>query len=450
MIFRLSSAQIILPQKDGVLTTLFVLNPIGTAGDVHPYIAIGSELVRRQKQVLLLTTPNYRDLAESYRIPFFPVGEELVIAKAADDQRLQKPYSAWKAAMQWAATGMMRDVYAKIQSVHQPNHTVVVSPVWSLGARLARETLPILHVNALLNPCLLRSYCNPPVLPLMPNASWFPPWFRRLQYWIADRFVLDPLISKELNRFRSELHLSPVSRVMNRWWFSPDLVLGLFSERLVPRSLDWPVYVELVGHTLWDPSTSQANSDKVQAFLKEHPEPIAIVPGSIGLGGGSLLGNLIEACCRLEKPVLVLTSKRDHLPSKLPVNVHYCPYVPLSEVFGHCAMVVHSGCIGTSCQVLAAGIPQMVFPQVNDQFDNAARLSRLGVSETVFDKGISASESAEIIRRLLMDKGASKNSIQLKSEFQKSSVDRIVERLIQVVPESRSLSVRNLSDAVSQ
>ena len=44
---------------------------------------------------------------------------------------------------------------------------------------------------------------------------------------------------------------------------------------------------------------------------------------------------------------------------------------------------MHHGGIGTSAQALAAGIPQLVRPLAYDQFDNAHRLSRLGVARTL-------------------------------------------------------------------
>jgi len=44
-------------------------------------------------------------------------------------------------------------------------------------------------------------------------------------------------------------------------------------------------------------------------------------------------------------------------------------------------MLVHHGGIGTSAQALTAGIPQLVVPFAHDQFDNAARLMRLGRSQ---------------------------------------------------------------------
>jgi rhamnosyltransferase subunit B len=46
-------------------------------------------------------------------------------------------------------------------------------------------------------------------------------------------------------------------------------------------------------------------------------------------------------------------------------------------------MLVHHGGIGTTAQALRAGRPQLVIPMAHDQFDNAARVKRLGVGSRI-------------------------------------------------------------------
>ena len=61
----------------------------------------------------------------------------------------------------------------------------------------------------------------------------------------------------------------------------------------------------------------------------------------------------------------------------------HVPYAPFSALMPRLRALVHHGGIGTSAQALAAGIPQLVVPFAHDQFDNAARLRRLGVADTL-------------------------------------------------------------------
>jgi rhamnosyltransferase subunit B len=67
----------------------------------------------------------------------------------------------------------------------------------------------------------------------------------------------------------------------------------------------------------------------------------------------------------------------------LPEGAHHVAYAPFSSLLPRLSLLIHHGGIGTSAQTLAAGIPQIVVPFAHDQFDNAARLRRLGVSRTL-------------------------------------------------------------------
>ena len=56
-------------------------------------------------------------------------------------------------------------------------------------------------------------------------------------------------------------------------------------------------------------------------------------------------------------------------------------YARFSSAFRRALVVVHHGGVGTTAQALAAGRPMLVTPMAHDQFDNAARVARLGVGE---------------------------------------------------------------------
>ena len=67
----------------------------------------------------------------------------------------------------------------------------------------------------------------------------------------------------------------------------------------------------------------------------------------------------------------------------MPEWAFYAAYAPFSALLPRLSLLIHHGGIGTSAQALAAGIPQTIVPFAHDQFDNAARLRRLGVSSTL-------------------------------------------------------------------
>lgn len=64
--------------------------------------------------------------------------------------------------------------------------------------------------------------------------------------------------------------------------------------------------------------------------------------------------------------------------SKQKSNILARPFAPLSRLLPYAKALVHHGRIGTASQAFAAATPQLITPFAHDQFDNAARVERLG------------------------------------------------------------------------
>lgn len=60
--------------------------------------------------------------------------------------------------------------------------------------------------------------------------------------------------------------------------------------------------------------------------------------------------------------------------------MYHLDYLPLNTLLNHVSAIVHFGGIGTAAQALAHGVPQLVVPNIGDQFDNALRLRQCGVA----------------------------------------------------------------------
>src|SRR4051812_9255703 len=54
-----------------------VLTTFGSYGDLHPYIGVGLELKERGHQVIIATTPLYREKIEAIGLGFHPVRPDL-------------------------------------------------------------------------------------------------------------------------------------------------------------------------------------------------------------------------------------------------------------------------------------------------------------------------------------------------------------------------------------
>ncbi len=381
----------------------FLLVALGSAGDVHPFVGIGRALKARGHHVTLITNPYFKANVVAAGLEFVPIATEEDLLKGMRDPNLWHPYKGFALVAKQLMVPYIRELYHILarQIGHGP--TVIAAPGAALGARVLNETRGVPLATVYLQPVLIRSLIDPPRLPMTLMGRGVPRWLTQLQFWVADRFVIDRLLCPELNAFRAEFGLPPARGVMSRWWNSPQGIIGLFPDWFAPPQADWPANVRLTGFPLWDEGEVSKAAPELQEFLDAGPPPIVFTPGSAMMHGHDFFQAAVEACQLLGRRGLLLTKYAEQLPARLPDGVAHFSFVPFSFVFPRAAAVVHHGGIGTCGQGLAAGVPQLIMPMSHDQPDNAARLERLGVARHIKPKNFRGPEVARRLRELIDD-----------------------------------------------
>ncbi len=360
----------------------FLLTPVGSSGDVHPFVGIGRALRTRGHDVTMLTAEPFRRASEG-------AGLRFVATQSQEDfDRLTKNPDLWHSqrgltlVLRTLAL-YMRDHYARIVEAYEPGRTVLVGHALSLTARVFEEIHRAPAATVHLAPSIFRSdYQQPAPIPDV-DISGLPVWLKRSMWWLLDRWLIDRHILPEFNRWRRELGLAPVSRVFKEWLHSPRRVIGLFPGWFAPIQPDWPPQLLLTGFPLYDEPDEHALSPGLRAFLDRGAPPILFTPGSANRLASPFFAAALDASRRLGRRALFLTTYPEQLPATLGTDAWHELYVPFSHVLPRCAAIVHHGGIGTCAQGLAAGVPQLTMPMGFDQPDNTARLWRLGVARWV-------------------------------------------------------------------
>ncbi len=382
----------------------FLMTALGSYGDVHPFAGLGGALHRRGHRVSIVANPHFQSVIESVGADFLPLGTLQEYEELAMIEDLWHPVRGPMLVMEIAILKYLRELYTLIDSHYRPGETVLVAHPLDMASRIVQEKQTAPLASAILAPLMLRSYHQTPKISMMLTASWVPRWLRRLQFWVADHWVLDPLLGPSINELRQELGLQqPVNGFFRDWCFSPQLVLGLFPEWFAPTQPDWPKQVALTGFPLWDQPVEAGLSAEVDEFLRGGEPPIVFTPGSAMTYGQSFFHAAVEACQSLGRRGILLTRYREHLPANLPDGVRRFSFVPFSQLLPRAAAVVHHGGIGSSSQGLSAGLPQLLMPMAYDQPDNAARLKRLGVAEALPPRKFRGPVVARALDRLLTD-----------------------------------------------
>ena len=355
-----------------------LLIPFGSAGDVHPFIGIAQALRSRGHRVTFLLNEYFGPLVRGLGFESVPLGDDHLLVEVTKNPDLWHPKRGFRLVMEGALEGARR-IYRLIAERREPGETVLVAGSLAIGARLAQEKFGIPLATVHLQPSIFRSVHETPISGELAMKDWWPKPLKRSLYWLIDTLVVDRLLTRGLNVFRAELGLSPVRRAMHSWWNSPQLVLGLFPDWFGPRQPDWPPQVRLTGFPLYDERDVVPLDTSLAAFLDAGPPPLAFTPGSAMRHGRPFFEAALDACRRLGRRGLFLTRFPEQLPGDRPEDVRHSAYAPFSLLLPRVSALVHHGGIGTTAQALAVGTPQLVMPMAYDQFDNAARLRRLGV-----------------------------------------------------------------------
>lgn len=382
-----------------------LLQPFGSYGDIHPYMALALGLRARGHEPTIATTAIYREKIEAEGIGFRAVRPDLgkptpELMRKIFDRRRGGEYIFREILLP-----NLRASYQDLLPLVAETDLIVTHTIGFAAVLLARQRR-IPWVSTVLSPAMLRSVSDPPVWGALPFAEGIAragPRVNRGLYWLFDRITghwLKPY--RELER---EMGLAPGPNPIFEGQHSPDVVLALFSPLLAPPQPDWPPQTVTTGFLFYDRDLGHSGlSPELERFLNAGPPPIVFTLGSAAVQdpGGFFVASA-EAARRLgRRAVLLVGRETPPLPAGvLSEGIAAFDYAPFSQIFPRAAAVVHQGGIGTTGQGMRSGRPTLVMPLSHDQYDNAARVARLGISRTIARERYGAASAAAELKALL-------------------------------------------------
>ena len=397
-----------------------LLPTLGSAGDVHPFIALGTALRARGHRATILTNPFFRETIEAQGLQFLPVGTAADVQSAILDPDLWHPNRGFEVVARRVIIPATAEIFRLIEN-HADADTVVAASSISFGARVAQEKLGLPTASIHLQPTVIRSLIDQGMFGTLRISPSQPMWFKRALFRLIDWAAIDRLLRKPLNDFRSTLGLSPVSRVLRRWIHSPECVIGFFPDWFAPPQADWPPNVHLVGFPLWDGGTEVSpiesqGSREAGDFLDAGEPPVIVTPGSAAATMQDYFTESVAAIQRLGLRGMLITNFPAQLPAALPSGIQSFGYLRFSEVLPRAALLVYHGGIGTLAQAVKAGVPQLVVPSAHDQFDNGWRIARLGLGRSLPRTRYRAKRAAGEMSAILSDRAVGRRARDLSGQ----------------------------------
>jgi UDP:flavonoid glycosyltransferase YjiC (YdhE family) len=390
-----------------------VISTVGSFGDVHPYVAIALELKRRGHRPVIATSEIYREKTDALGLEMYPVPPDLpgydqpsevarMVAEMVD------PKKGSERVFTQFINPHLRGMYDALAEATR-DADLLVTHVLSLAGPPLVEKTGIRWVSSVLAPISMFSNYDPPVFP---NAPWvyhvlkLHPSVSRALMRVA-RWKLDQLAAP-LYGLRAGLGLKRGGNPMLEGQHSPLRVLALFSSAIAKPQPDWPPQTRVTGFPFYDRRDRAGDAEQLDPallnFLEAGEPPVVFTLGSSAVYvAEGFYRDSLEAARAAGVRALLLIGEESNRPADLPPWAAAFDYAPYGELLPRARAVVHQGGIGTTAQGLRAGIPALVVPFSHDQFDNGARVARVGAGRVLPRAKYNAESAAKELRALLAD-----------------------------------------------
>ena len=361
-----------------------LLTTLGSGGDVYPFIAIGRELVRRGHAVKLMTNPHFAAAVSAGGLEFVGLGTEEEYLEAITHADLIHPSRGPTHVLQHLVFGPAHEMYTAVRRVaRQMNADVLVRHHICFGAGWAAEKENITDIPCTLAPVFWLNWRSPAVFGSLPFALPRPlaRFNLAIRTW-GGRWVID----RPCNAIRRELSLPPQRDMFARNSRGDGVSLALWSPVLRGPLQGDPIGGIICGAAVHDASdtANTALPAVLDAFVRTGAPPVCFTLGtSVAHHAPEFYRHAAAALAARKLRGIFVTgpgeaSAAEQIAATSGGTIFRAGYVPYSKLLHRCNAVVHHGGIGTIHACLKAGVPQLVVPFANDEFDNAARIRRLG------------------------------------------------------------------------
>jgi len=365
----------------------------GSRGDVQPLLALALALRDAGHQALLVGPPDFAAWAESRGCPFRPLGTPLQNFLV----KLPEPHTV-KAAL---AFGRFLRGELKVQIARFPEiirgADLVLGASLVMGLPTAAEVVKAPYAFIAFCPGILPSSRHP--FPII-REHFLPGWMNRLSWAALDGIDLFGLKS-ELNGYRRRLGLKPVR---NLW----DHVLGrkviVAADRIlapVPEDVKADCFQAGYFHL---PQPGEL-SEEVEEFLAAGPAPVYVGFGSMPSAEPGALTELVLKAVRSAGRRVILSRGWAGLGSRL-VGSDGLVVSDVSHglLFPRTAAVVHHGGSGTTATATRAGAPQIIIPQILDQYYWGRRVWKNGLGpKPIWRSRLTVAKLAAAVDRSVSD-----------------------------------------------
>lgn len=377
-----------------------LLPVIGVRGDVQVFLALAKALNNEGHEATVALNKKFQKLAESYGIKCFYLegNPEDGVNELQEIMRAKNTLEAAKLGTNFFFKGI-REQTKTLQELC-PLHDLILG-YGSFGlAEADKAGKPFISVV---------------IDPTMAEKK-FSKNMRLNMGLIVEKIALNFLMGRKYEQFRKEIGAPPSGKSKN-----PLLIFLPMSQHVIMESDNWTSRNVISGYWYLETSSNYSPPEDLQEFVKNGEKPIFISFGSAGWSEEdniSILKILFEGIQRADVRAIILNTER--YTGEIPDNIYLIQEIPFNWLFSHISCVVHHCGLGTTAEVLKAGLPSIPVPHMIDQFAWADRIHSLGVAtDPIPRKELTVEKLSKAIAEALENSEMQENAKKLGQKIRK-------------------------------
>jgi len=372
----------------------------GTRGDVQPMFALATGLIKNGHQIICCAPPENEELAKRYSIPFVAFGPNY------------KELFKQNAQMKGGATKSPSPAQMKKETENQINllpellkgSDLVLGVGFVLGVHTVADILKVPYRFVIFYPILL-------------GTSNTDPFINRLMFGFG-KSMTNMVMKSFINKKRADVELQPIKDVWANWM--GDHVIVACDKELNAVHEGVSFNFTQTGFILLPSQTGLPTN--VEKFLNSGKPPVFIGFGSNPVSRPEKYNQIFDEVSKATNQRLIVSKGWADLSENNTSNVLYVDEMPFDLLFPRLTAIVYHGGTGTMAAVARAGIPQIAFPFMADQFENSKQIVKLGLGPKACDfKKISADILISSINECVTNKRYRENALEISTKLQNSN-----------------------------
>ncbi|MCF8461478.1 MAG: glycosyltransferase [Flavobacteriales bacterium] len=382
----------------------------GTDGDFYPFLALSIGLRDAGHEVTLAYTSvdgkKYSTRKDTYGIKLIEANGGRTFDQSVNPYAIAArsgSFREYSKLLELYFDPLSEVMYSVSKQLCQENELVIGHAVCHT-LLTASQKFNCPRISLVLTPLVVRSNY---VSPIGVQLGFF---FNSL-LWDTGGKLATKSWFKAAKQIRQNEGLSPIKSLQKELFTSELLTIIAASQALVSRPEDWEDTVQMTGF-LNLPSTNSdwKMPDALSTFLDAGEPPVYMTFGSCMQFDLEASTELLIDTARLSGKRAIIQSDWSKLTKPNDSNIYCLENAPHSEIFPHCALIVHHGGAGTTQAALLTGKLSVVVAHGFDQTYWGKQLEEMKVAPSLLlRKNLTSKQLAHAIE-------VAANSLEMKEQ----------------------------------